>query len=230
MEIHTGATLAADVRKAARVLIGHRGVNRRLCKFAFTLNDASFYVFPYAAAGRYFYGQQGLRDREETQTFSFKDQDSSDSVPKLSIHQQGSVSVEASGVRAGPVFISPLPTLRGQHTATIVADTFTGLPLHEQPLRTTGSEIDVVLPADPEVDSGRVALYVNGREPRFTYDCPLFFTLNRDTLANPVHVGLGTIAQPQFEEPQAGGTIVIAGWDPLSDRHAAAKLLYIRGL
>ena len=221
--------MSNDIREL-RLLVEHEGDLKRLCKLAFTKSDASIYVIPYAAGGRYFYGDQTLEEREVEKTFDFTEQlSTSERIPKLSI-QRGRVHVEADSARAGPLWGPSLPHLRGEHVATVTADSFAGLTRHEQTPRLSGAERDFVLLADRSVESGRVAIYVNGKEPRFVRSCELFLTLARPTLTGPLYVGLGTIGQLPLGGSDSSGITVIGGWNPrqvITD--VADSFLFVRG-
>jgi hypothetical protein len=184
--------LAATNIRELRVLVQHKGTMLRLCKLMFTSGDASIYLVPYASAGHYFLGGHEFAEQERQATFDFTKQLSSKlkQLPKLSLHETGQVHVQVGRDRAGPLRIPPLSELRGQHVASISADGFEALARFEGTPRSSGAEQDFVFVVEPGLDSGRIALYVNGEEPSFGDDCPVRIALTRPTLASPLHLGL----------------------------------------
>ena len=213
-----------------RILIKHRGMLRQVCKFAFSRSDASLYLFPYAAQGRYYYGSRSLGEKQAQDTFDFTAGFVEDKVPKLSIHETGQVHIFAGKERAGPLQIPPLETLRGQHVATVVPDAFVALKPFLGVPRESGPELDHVIPADDLVETGRLAIYVNGAAPAFdAANCRLTLSLRRPTLARPLNVGIKAIPQAPLDADTFEGVTVIAGWDPTLPKDAALDFLYVRG-
>lgn len=184
----------SDQIRELRVLVSSEGVLRRLCRFAFTNRDASIYLMAHATAGRYFYGDETLEEHAASRTFPYTEQLSSDAVPKVSIHERGQVHVYADGAsRAGPLQIPALPRLRGQHVASVVVDTFAGLARFKGRPRASGRERDLIIEVEPGALSGRLAVYVNGSEPRFA-NAEIQF-----------HVSLSRITSPSLST---------SGWPP----------------
>ena len=107
-----------------RLLVDLGGDLRKIAKVVFSKSDASLYLFPYAPSGRYYFGGRHMDEVEFEDKIKFSDDLYSESVPKLSIHETGQVHIQAKGVKAGPVSISPFADWRGQHIATVGADNF----------------------------------------------------------------------------------------------------------
>lgn len=219
-----------DLRQI-RVLIEHRGALLRLCKLSFTARDASIYLIPYARNRSYYYGGRTLAENQFKDTFDSAGGVSVNSEPHLSIHESGQVRIRAnSGAVAGPVIIPPIAELRGQHVASVVVDRIQGLKPFGRFPKNRGSEIDHVIPADAQVSSARLALYVNGLKASFAVDtCRLIFTIRRSTLARPLYLGIKPLAQEPISQPEHAGVTIIAGWDPTKSSQAEQDYLYIRG-
>ena len=217
--------------REARVLVDHRGSVRRVCKLAFSHQDASLYLFPYAACGSYYYGGRSLTEAQFQDTFDFTKEFSANSIPKLSIHESGQVHVGTRDKRAGPLQIPSLDTLTGQHVATVCPDMFSALPLFNRRVG-LGPELDVVINASELAANARVAIFMNGQAPEFDGGrCRLTIAMRRPTLQNPLYMGIRAIAQePLIEgDSSTGGTTVLAGWNPLAADDSAIDLLYVRG-
>jgi hypothetical protein len=223
-----------NIRKL-RLLVEHQGTLRRFCKLLFDRVDASVYLIPYAREGRFYFGGRAFEEDQVEQTFNFKEQRQSgdDRLPKLSIHETGQVHVQVGrDNRAGPLRIPPLTTWRGEHAATITADTLAGLAVFDGQPRTQGAERDHVIPVESDrVESGRLAIYLNGKENVFATHCGIVLTLTRPTLKNPLYLGIRPFAQdPLGDGTGNDGVTVIAGWTPAQALSpASAPFLYIRG-
>ena len=227
--LEISAMSPSDVREL-RILVEHRQKLYRLCKLAFAKSDSSIYIFPYAREGKFFYGSRSMPERQFKDTFPFKEQLTSDEVPKISIHESGQVHVISSGVRAGPLQIPPLSSLRGQHIASVVADQFSVLAEFTGKPRPTGSRIDHVIPAEDTTESGRLAFYLAGDRPAFEApNCRLVFTLRRITLREPIYLGIKPIAQDPMGAPKGIGVTAIAGWDLTGEYQEGADYLFVRG-
>ena len=214
-----------------RLLVDLGNDLRKLAKVAFSKSDASLYLFPYAPHGRYYFGGRHMNEVEFEDQVRFSDDTFSDTLPKLSIHETGQVHVQAGALRAGPVSVSPLAQWRGQHIASIGADTFRALPALTEALSTTGPEIDHVIPADQIVESGRLVFYLAGDRPAFEEpNCRLVITLSRSTMSNPIYLGIQPKAQRPLSEPDLGGVTAIAGWDIHPQAEQGVSYLYIRGV
>lgn len=128
------------------------------------------------------------------------------------------------------MFASALGDLRGEHLATVTCIRFAGLgPLGHRP-RINGRELDIVLTAEPGVESGRLALYANAGEPFFVDPCPIAARLVRPTLERPLFIGIRLVPQtPLNPDPDASGVIAIAGWDPRNPPpiHESADHLFV---
>ena len=221
------STTTGNLREL-RLVIRHRGQLKRLCKFVFTKNDASIYLVPYAATGRYCYGSRFLPEGRVEETFNFREQLTADTIPKLSLHERGQVHAYVGAHKAGPLTVPALSTLSGQHVASVSADAFAGLPRLESTPRGHGARRDLLIPVDDGVESGRIAICVNGAEPVFAVESHLYFTLTRPHLQRPVYVGLAPLGQRPLGETGGRGVTVIAGWDPIRPA-GDTDFLYIRG-
>lgn len=201
--------------RAVRLLVAHGGTIRRLSKVAWAADDASLYIFPYGREGRFHFGRASIPASEATATVPFDDQETSASVPKLSLHESGQVHIKAGSRTVGPMAIPRLADLRGQHVATVTCSRFAGLPVFEGEPRTTGSEIDLVTPADDAVPSGRVAIFMNGQAPTFVGPVNIQARFVRPSLDQPLYVGFRTWAQEALNDgDDADVVMVTAGWDP----------------
>jgi hypothetical protein len=120
-----------------------------------------------------------------------------------------------------------LTTLTGEHVASITADHLDGLlPVSGKP-RTNGTQPDAVLDFAASVESGRVALYINGQEPRFHPAVTAVFTLTRFHLRTPLFVGISVHDQSPLG---LAGVSVVGGWDPaVMASTASAEYLFLRG-
>lgn len=209
-----------------RILIQHRGVLRRLFKIAFSQKDASLYFFPYGPKGRYFYGLRSLHKYEIKHTFNYKEQLYSDKIPKLSIHQSGQVHIRYLGNEISVQLNTiALQEWRGEHIATVSADLFESLSEHKKVIKTTGSEIDHIIPCDNEVDSGRICVYANAQSPRFIYHCRVTVPILSSSLHKPIYIGLAPVSQQPLNR---AGVTIITGWDPRKGDSERQDFLYIR--
>jgi hypothetical protein len=218
--------------REARILVGYRESAYRLCKLAWSKTDASFYIFPYATAGLYSLGRHSVPNDSAEATVPFDQQETSTMTPKLSIHESGQVHIKVGGsLRVGPLQTVALADLRGDHVATVTCSRFESLPRHTGPIRSTGSEADLVIPSDAGVESGRLAIYVNGASPSFPVPVRFILVFQRPTLSQTLFVGVAPISQRQLsEEPEAPGAVLIAGWNPRADDpSSAADFLFIVG-
>ncbi len=200
-------------------------------KVALGQQDASLYFFPYGPKGRYFYGDQSMPEHEMQQTFLYLDQFKSDKIPKLSIHESGQVHVHSCrGALAGPINTIPLKKWRGEHIATVTADSLDPLTKYTKEVKTRGTEIDVIVPFDDEFKSGRIAVYCNGESSRFNYQCPIKVEMRRPSTREPIRVGFAPIPQPPSGGTANCGVTVIAGWNPRKGLEEEQDFLYIRAL
>jgi hypothetical protein len=183
--------------------------------------DASLYVRAFGPLGQFRYGQSSIPSGQHQETIRTDDQGSSTAVPHLSLHESGQVHVrKRRRTVAGPMFIPPLAELRGQHVATIQCVRFDRLARFEGSPRADGDRRDVVIPAEPGVESGRLPIYVNGESEAFAPSRvpPVRFMLRRATLERPLHVGLGVVPQKRINEGGEGtGVVLIAGFDPTAE-------------
>jgi hypothetical protein len=215
--------------REVRILAERGGRLLRLCKFSFTKRDFSLYVVPYAPNGRYFFGSDSMAEHEVERTLDFTAQLTSEETPHVSIHDRGQVHVRTPQVLAGPLQAAPLASLSGQHVLSISADSFDGLSSYEGAPKTRGSEIDLVIPVDPELQSGRLAVYVNGEKPTFDHpgSAPPMFTLTRQ--GRDLYVAVVPIGQKPLGQEDRRGITVIAGWDPRARVEDQVHFLFVRG-
>jgi hypothetical protein len=126
--------------------------------------------------------------------------------------------------------IPPLADWRGEHVATVTLDHFENLASYAKTAKATGAERDFVLTIEEPLESGRIALYLNGAESKFRDECLAYFTLSRPTLTDPLFLGLRPWGQaPLGDVGERGGVTVIAGWEPITDLDSPVPFIYIRG-
>jgi hypothetical protein len=219
-----------SVRKL-RILLEYKNSLRKVCKIFFSLQDASLYLTPYSFANEYYYGETKIPEGEEKLTFEVTEGLHSQSIPKLSIHYSGQIHVQGDGGLAGPIHISPLNRLSGQHIATVLADLFEAFPIHHNTLKSQGSEIDLVVNTEG-VESGRLIFYVNAYKDEFPINCMVRVKLERPQLLKPLFVGIAILGQPRLspESNKIGTNTIIAGWNPIEIDTADESFLYIRGI
>jgi hypothetical protein len=216
---------------ATRMIVNFRGKSKAFFKIAFSQQDASLYLFSYGPTGKYFYGGQKMAENALSHSFSFREQFDSEEIPKISIHESGRIHVYYDRTQiVGPINTLPLEEWRGQHLATISADSFSSLMDYERRLKTTGSELDTVTPCDNEVESGRMAIYCNGEREEFVYKCGVVFKFERPTLKRPLYIGISPIAQHPIGEGSSGGVTVICGWNPLKGAMDEQDFLFVRAM
>ena len=222
--------LATHVREA-QFLLQHEGQLRRFCKFVFSEADGSLYIVPYSAGGHFFYGGARMPEQQASHTFSYKEQLASSTAPKVSIHESGRVHVRIGEQGTGPVYIPSLRDFRGEHLASIAADSIAGLPPFTRKPRLTGRDVDVIVNATSQFGpSIRFVIYANGAAPNFCGSCNWVFSLLRPRLTNPLYFGIAPKGQQPLRSGEQQGVIVIAGWDPstASDPSRASDFLYLR--
>jgi len=76
-----------------------------------------------------------MAEHQVVDTFDFTDQQATDRMPKLSIHESGRVHIRVGDTTVGPVYTPQLATLRGEHIAAVATDVFEGLPVFQGILR-----------------------------------------------------------------------------------------------
>lgn len=211
-------------------LLLRRGADvRRLCKLVFSNQDASIYIIPYGPSNRYAVGVGAIGAHQDSVKYDAEGAEL-ERVPKLSIHQSGQVHANAGAHRVGPISIPPLEAWRGAHIATILAETFHGLSRQVTPLRRSGATWDFPIDVAAEVDSGAVAIYLNGLRPSFDAAPVITLSVTRSTLALPLHIGIRPRSQEQLGDAEnTGGVIAISGWTPGQPKSTQAKFLVIRG-
>lgn len=216
--------------RAIRVLLWYDEKLGRLCKFGFSQTDASLYVVGYGPRDEYSFGQHGFAEHEQSSTFNAAGiGEKSAEAPHLSIHESGRVHIRTNvSAQAGPLQVPPLSQWTGEHVATVNAVSFSGLASYGRQPKQTGAVRDLVFAMEsPEQTAGRLALYINGTEPKFAMECNSHFTLWRPTLETPLHVGLAPLNDdaPLGPEP---GVIVTGGWDPATALTSApTSFLYV---
>ena len=132
------------------------------------------------------------------------------------------------GRRRGPLFIPKLADLPGGHVATITCDTFEGFPLYSGKRDALHPDLDRLLFAEAGVESGRVAVYVNGEKPEFETPAERIaftMTINNAKLARPIFVGVAPWGQAPLGDGQT--VVAIAGFQPDG---TGDELLFLRGL
>lgn len=207
----------------------------RKCKIAVSRADASLYLFPYAASGRYHYGTQALGEGQAELTFDYTTQAATDRVPKISIHESGQVHIRVPGGEdVGPLFVPPLAEWRGQHLATVTVDAFGALPPFDRSVRTSGPRFDLVLGVPEGEESGRLAIYANGERPTFAMPPEIeptaVLTMRRPSLDGPLHLALYALGQPPLEhEDDPPKATVICGWDPRRTNGEPDEFFFVRG-
>lgn len=217
---------ALSANRQLRVLVHVASGLRRLCSIAFSKNDASIYVIPYCVGGRYYFGSESMAEKQALATFDFKIQESAELAPKLSIHESGQVHVRIGNITAGPLRMPPLANLRGQHVATVCADTLNGLVefKSERPVRDC-----LILDPDAETLSVRLAVYINGLNASFNTPCPRYTNLPAKA-SGTVHVGFAPLGQePLGSAESKPGVTVIGGWDPTRPAGSPLNFLFLRG-
>ncbi len=201
--------------KPVRMLVAQGGKISRLCKLGWTAGDASLYVFPYALEGRFHFGRASIPSSSERATVPFNNQETSESMPKLSVHESGQVHIRAGSRMVGPMRIPRLGDLRGEHVATVTCSRFERLPPFDGEPQTTGSEIDLAIPAGDGVPSGRLAIFMNGREASFNDQVNITARFVRPTLDEPLYLGFSTLGQPTLNDGEDSDAVVVtAGWHP----------------
>ena len=214
-----------------RLLVDLGNDVRKIAKIAFSNTDASFYVFPYAPSGKYYYGGRHMDEVEFEDKVRFTDDIFSDQVPKLSIHETGHVHIKSKDSIAGPVFVSPLCEWRGQHIASVSIDHFSTLSEFRGSISNEGSELNHVIPVDEIIKSGRLAFYLAGDRAAFAEpNCRIVLTIVRPTIENPIYIGIQSKAQDSLSDLDLGGITVLAGWNSVPDPEEGVNYLYIRGI
>lgn len=215
--------------RSVRILVEQGATIRRLCRLAWAADDASLYILPYGVEGRFHFGQASVPASEASSTVPFNDQETSASMPKLSLHESGQVHIKAGSAMVGPMYIPPLADLRGQHVATATCSRFEALPLFEGEPKTTGSVIDLAVPASDALESGRCVIYINGQEPVFAGAAQMQARFVRPSLDQPLYVGFLTVGQAALNDgPDSDSVIVTAGWNPgVTDVSAPMDYMFI---
>lgn len=212
-----------------RVFVEYRGELRRAFSLAVSNQDASVYIQPSAAQGVFHYGRAAFPAGASSFTFNYKGKLTASQEPHISLHQSGQVHIRTRrGPKTGPLRIPSLSELRGQHVATIGAVTFRGFPQYLGDRGNLDAEFDRIVVAEGSVESGRLAIYLNGERPGFRApDERIAFTvtIRNASLARPLFLGVATWSQLPLGEEE--GVIAIAGFDPDG---RGDDFLYLSGL
>ena len=104
------------------------------------------------------------------------------------------------------------------------------IPIHTRAIKKTGAEIDYPVPVPDRIENCRLAIYINGPEPkldggRFT----LIIPIERRTLSQLLYIGIKVIAQSNIGPAPQSGISVISGWNPTLPSTSEQNFLYIRG-
>jgi hypothetical protein len=233
MTEQSSSNVAEVSARSLRVLVRHEGKLRRFCKFVSTKRDGSLYVIPYAANGQYLFGGHEFGESERSTGFDMSGQLASDDpsiLPHLSLHESGQVHAHCGAEKAGPLLVPPLADWRGEHAVSVIATRFSGLaPFAGEPSGSPAKP-DLVLTAADGLESGRIALFLNGEKPSFEGECLMTIKFVRPTLDAPLYVGLEHISQDPLGDPGDEGVLVVGGWHPIEAlTQAAAPFLFVRG-
>jgi len=205
----------APILRSVRILIEFDDVIRQVCKLAWSTNDASLYVFPYAPEGTFYFGQSSIPAGKTYARVPFEEQGSSDATPHLSIHRTGQVHVKVDNkIAAGPMKTPSLDGHVGNEAASIQITHFERLALFEGSPRRSGPDQDHLYRTTGQVESGRLALMINGAIPDFPHQPDLLITLERDVLSSPLYVGVLGLPMRLVDDDGSGGVLVSGGWDP----------------
>ncbi len=220
----------ATLRKV-RLHLKHKGKIKRICQISFVSIDASLYISPYSKFNTYYYGMDEFPEEKKTIETPFIGQYCTKQTPKLSIHQTGQVHIKGDVGIAGPIKIPSLDNVQGSHVATIFIDRFDVFPNYTGELKQSGKEQDYVLKWIPEVESGRIVLYINSKQKQFPVPCPLVASLSRQSLLKPLYLGIIGYSQSPLTPPNhpVNGMGIISGWDPTEPEEKGKKFLFIRG-
>lgn len=193
-----------DVRKV-RYLIEYKGVIRKVFKIAIVKKDASLYIFPYGTSGKYYYGKELFYKNQISKTFNYKSQYYSTKRPTISIHQSGQSHIRIGRDKIDVQINSiPLKDFRGEHIATITCHSLDSLIEYKKTIKTTGSEIDDIIPCGKGIQNLRYAIYLNAQSPNFKVPCG-----KKRVLTGPMFLGLSPFAM----KPIGEGITIITGWD-----------------
>ncbi|TKJ38451.1 hypothetical protein CEE37_13110 [candidate division LCP-89 bacterium B3_LCP] len=201
----------------------------------FKKNDSSLYIIPYARNNSYRIGQKSFAQHDIEATLKFNENETSENIPHLSIHNSGQVHVRIPQLNQiiGPCKIPSFSRLNGEHVASITCDSFDALQIEEENKKHKNSQRIAIKIGDNE-ESRRVLICINGNEERFVVeDCYSYFHVKHkpEGLKNPVWVGIFSIPQDRLNAPDVEpGVTIISGWDPTDRSVKQEDFLYIRGL
>lgn len=151
--------------------------------------------------------------------FDYHDQLDGEETPKVSIHQSGQIHIHLGKDRTKELYIPQLNTMQDEHIASITAVSFSKLPVFNREPKLTGIKRDFIISGDPEIESGRLVIYVNGHDNSFSQKGTIL-TIERKTLHSSLFFCISAVPQPPLDEPPSEkdgsqpGVIVITGWDP----------------
>lgn len=214
---------------AVRVLIAKDQRLYRLGKIIFARADASVYLVPYGATGRYYYGRSGFSEEQIDHTFDFTEQEAATRAPKITIHESGQVhAYVGNSAKVGPLTIPPLTSYPAGHLATIQAVAIAGLAHHKKAPRSSGREVDWRVQADEGEDNCRLVIRLHSNQPE-TQRGLLSIQVQRPSLPRPLFLTLEAHAHDRLDGNGAlGGSVALAGWDP-TGASVLKDFLYIRG-
>jgi hypothetical protein len=201
--------------RQVRVFIEHEGELRRACSLSVTNRDASLYLQPASKHHRYRFGVASIAPGESEATFSVNGQLTAEDDPHVSLHQSGQVHIRTrGGPKAGPLHIPPLASLRGAHVASITSN-FAGFPLYAGKRDNLHPDYDRLVFVDDGLESGTLAVYVNGSSPDFAIPSQRIaftLTIGNVTLPRPLHVAVAPL--PQAPLGTVDAVAAIAGFQP----------------
>lgn len=187
-----------------RVFIEHEGALRGACSLTVTNRDASVCLQPVSLHGRYRYGLASIPPGQTEATFSVDGQLAAADDPHISLHQSGQVHIN----------IPPLASLRGSHVATVTSN-FTGFPMYTGNRQNLDPDSDRLVYVETGVDSGTLAVYVNGSSPDFAIEARrVAFTLDdpKPALALPLYLAVAPLATAPLGSVDA--VAATAGFQP----------------
>lgn len=216
----------AEPMPSVRVFVEHEGVLRRAMKLG-AGKDASLYVHPIGPTKQYDYGEERFEANVPEISFDTNKQLHSADAPHLSIKRSGEVHIRAGkGTKAGPIKLRRLSDWCGEHVATVTATRVEAMPVYNGDRSRLSSVTDRICYFEQGVESGRLAIYVNGYEPTFTTDRFAFvMTVTNRTLPRPLYVAVTPWAQEPLGDDLS--VIAIGGFDPYAGE-GEAPFLFLR--
>ncbi len=210
--------------KSIRLLVEHRNKLLKFCKIGISQSDASIYIIPYAPSGKYYSGTRKLMISNDKNAgykdkFNYLGQFIGEDAPKVSIHESGQIHIYVGKDRTKALNIPKLHTLKDEHIASVTAVAFSKLLVYSKEPKLTGKDRDIIIKFGSEVESGRILIFVNGRDGMFS-EKGLILTLKRKTLSSPLYYCISPVGQAQLDkdsdegEVTTSGVMVISGWNP----------------